>query len=171
MKSKQETNEIFKEETGLDLNEAETPQEGREVAVSTNGNGNGNYLPMEAVDVTDGNLPDLDDATEFPLDLMADYWTPANLQESKRVFFDCIKIRAILDQTTGEVIELPCAYFFEKKGQDVKTISNGSKRLVGIFENGAIARGTPLLITYLGKKKGSKFYYDDWSVKPLILKK
>lgn len=130
-----------------------------------------NYqAPMAPIDINGGNLPDLSDAEEFPLDLAADYWTPAQVGETKRVYFDALKMRSVLDQQTGEVIELLCAYFFERKGDDVKTISNGSKRLVGIFEGGSIARGTPLQITYLGKKKGSKFYYDDWSVKLLVRK-
>lgn len=129
-----------------------------------------NQAPMAPIDVNGGNLPDLSEAEEFPLDLVADYWTPSVLQESKRVYFDTLKMRSVLDQQSGEMIELLCAYFFERIGDDVKTISNGSKRLVGIFEGGSIARGTPLQITYLGKKKGSKFYYDDWSVKLLVKK-
>lgn len=129
-----------------------------------------NQAPMAPIDVNGGNLPDLSEAEEFPLDLVADYWTPSALQESKRVYFDTLKMRSVLDQQSGEMIELLCAYFFERIGDDVKTISNGSKRLVGIFEGGSIARGTPLQITYLGKKKGSKFYYDDWSVKLLVKK-
>lgn len=130
-----------------------------------------NSLPLAAVDVTNGNLPDLSDAKEFPLDLMSDYWTPDNKGESKRVFFDSIRNRNVLDQQSGEIIELPCAFFYEKTGDDVKTISNGSKRLVGIFEGGQISRGTPLLITYMGKKKNATngFQSDTWSVKPLLL--
>lgn len=125
---------------------------------------------FSVVDLAGENLPDLSEAKEFPLDLMADYWTPTQMHETKRVYFDCIKSRLVVDQQTGEAIDLPCAYFYEPKGKDVKTISNGSKRLVGVFESGSIQKGTPVQITYLGKKKGSKFYYDDWSVKPLLLK-
>lgn len=130
-----------------------------------------NSLPITVVDVTNGNLPDLGEAKEFPLDLMSEYWTPDKPGESKRVFFDSIRNRNVLDQETGEVIELPCAFFYEKIGDDVKTISNGSKRLVGIFESGQINRGTPLLITYMGKKKNATNgrQSDTWSVKPLLL--
>jgi hypothetical protein len=138
-----------------------------EVAITRNDNS----VPLSVVDVTNGNLPDLTDAKEFPLDLMSDYWTPETRGESKRVFFDSVRNRKVIDQQSGEIIELPCAFFYEKKGEDVKTISNGSKRLVGIFEGGDFERGTPFLITYLGKKKNATngFQSDTWSVKPLII--
>lgn len=125
------------------------------------------------VDMSSGDLPDLSEAEEIPLDLMADYWTPTVMNETKRVFFDCVKPRQVLDNATGELMELQCAFFFERSASgEVKTISNGSKRLVGIFEAGNIQRGTPIVITYLGKKRNTSnsFMSDNWSVKPLILK-
>jgi len=126
---------------------------------------------LASVDVTHGNLPDLDDAKEIPIDLMSNYWTPVGLGEAKRVFFDTVKNRMVADQQSGEMLDLPCAHFFEKVNGEVKTISNGSKRLVGLFENGQIPRGTPVLITYLGKKKNATngFQSDSWSVRPLSL--
>lgn len=127
---------------------------------------------LPVIDMSDGNLPDLAEAKEIPLDLMANYWSPVAINESKRVFFDALKMRTVLDQQTGEALELLCAYFYEKVGEEVKTISNGSKRLVSIFENGQIPRGTPLLITYLGKKKNANnsFMSDNWSAKVLQFK-
>ena len=130
-------------------------------------------IPFQAIDITSGNLPDLADAEEVPFDLMADYWTPENKGEFKKVYFDCIKVRPVRDQEDPEaVIDLPCAFFFEKDANGIRSISNGSKRLVGVIEAYAIPRGTPLLITYLSKKDNNTndFQSDRWSVKPLILK-
>ncbi len=106
---------------------------------------------------------------------MADYWTPATVGESKKLFFDKIGDRKVLDQKTGEVLELECAFFLEQiknqNGTKVKSISNGSKKLVSAIEGNDIQRGTPLLVTYLGKKKNVSNIYmsDQWSIKPLII--
>lgn len=123
------------------------------------------------VDLTSGDLPDLSTADVFPFDLAADYWTPENKGESKRVMFDKIAPQKVLDQQTGEVIELECASFIEVVNGEAKSISNGSKRLVGALEANNIQRGAPLLITYLGKKKNKSngFQSDSWSIKMLRL--
>ncbi len=117
-----------------------------------------------------GELPDLSKADVFPFDLMADYWTPEGTGESKRVHFDRIAERAVADQQTGETIDLECAFFLEQQGGgELKTVSNGSKRLVGALQAYNIQKGTPLLITYLGKRKNrtNQFSSDVWSIKPL----
>jgi hypothetical protein len=131
----------------------------------------GNYLIP--VDITTGILPDLEDAQEVPIDLVSSYWTPTQMHETKRVFFDCVKPQLVKDNSNEDVlIELMCAFFFEKTPEGVKTISNGSKRLVGIFESGNIQRGQPIVITYLGKKRNATngFMSDNWAVKPLVIK-
>jgi len=116
-----------------------------------------------------GNLPDLSTAEAYPFDLMSDYWTPELPMESKRVFFDKISTRPVLAQESDEIIDLECAFFIEQTKEGIKTISNGSKRLVGAIQASQIQQGTPLLITFLGKKKNSTNNYksDSWSVKPL----
>lgn len=116
-----------------------------------------------------GNLPDLSKAEEYPFDLMSDYWTPELPMESKRVFFDKISTRPVLAQESDEIIDLECAFFLEQTKDGLKTISNGSKRLVGALQASQIKQGTPLLITFLGKKKNRTNQYksDSWSVKPL----
>ncbi|MBO9671996.1 MAG: hypothetical protein J7577_01020 [Sphingobacteriaceae bacterium] len=125
---------------------------------------------LSVVDLS-GKLPDLSSATEYPFDLMADYWTPELPMESKRVFFDKIATRPVQDQQTGDIIELECALFIEPSKDGFKTIANGSKRLVGALEAHSIQQGTPLLITFLGKKKNrtNQFQSDNWSIKPLRL--
>ncbi len=129
---------------------------------------------LQVVDLSGGvELPLLRDAEPYPFDLMADYWTPENDGESKRVYFDKIALRQVADQNTGDIIELECAFFLEQQENgELKTVSNGSKRLVGALQAYDIQKGTPLLITYLGKKKNrtNSFKSDIWSVKPLKLK-
>jgi hypothetical protein len=129
-------------------------------------------MPMQTVDLNTGIFPSLDDAQAFPIDLMADYWTPEEKNEEKRLYFDKIAIRKVADQQTGDIIDLECAFFFEVIGGEAKSISNGSKRLVGVIQANNIQRGTPLLIKYMGKKKNKNngFLSDNWSVKPLQIK-
>lgn len=118
-----------------------------------------------------GQLPDLSTAEVMPFDLMADYWTPEKPMESKRVIFQKIDTRMVLDQQTQELIELECAFFIESSSDGAKTVSNGSKRLVGSLQASGVQPGNPLLITYLGKKSNrtNSFKSDNWSVKPLRL--
>ena len=128
---------------------------------------------IQTFDITNGNMPDLDAAEELNLDLMDDYWSPEREGEAKRVFFQKIDTRKVLDQQTGEVIDLECVFLTEKDPNtgSYRTISNGSKRLVGSLMANGVQQGMPLQITYRGKKKtqGGNFC-DTWSVKPLIVR-
>lgn len=146
--------------------ETKNGQENTGLAVQNN-----DHVGLQVFDMTDGDLPDLDNSVAMPMDLMADYWTPERSGETKRVFFDRIGMRAVKDQQTDEQIELECAFFYEKVNGEIKSISNGSKRLVGAIQANGIQRGTALEITYLGKKKNAtnSFQSDNWSVKPLII--
>lgn len=136
-----------------------------EVAVSNNDNAEITY---NTVDFSQP-LPDIENAEVAPFDLMADYWTPEKAGESKRVFFDKIDVRMVKDINSDNLIELECAYFLEQKDGEVKTVSNGSKRLVGAIQANGIKRGCPLQITFLGKSKNksNNFSSDSWSIKPL----
>lgn len=126
-------------------------------------------MQVQAYDLTN-HLPDLNTAEALPLDLMSDYWTPETKGEEKRVFFYEIGWSHAIDQETGETFTLECAFFIERdeKGQ-VKQIRNGSKRLVGALIANKVEQGTPLLITYMGKKKNrtNSFSSDSWSIKLL----
>lgn len=128
---------------------------------------------IQAFDIANGELPDLDQAEELNVDLMDDYWSPEEPGESKKVFFQKIDTRRVLDQQTGEVIDLECAFFMEKdpKTGNYRTISNGSKRLVGALQANGVTKGMPLMITYKGKKKtqgGNSC--DNWSIRPLVFR-
>lgn len=118
------------------------------------------------------DLPNLEVAKAVPVDIMEGYWTPEQIGESKRMFFDKVAMRDCLDSETQEVKKLLCAYFFERQEDGShKTICNGSARLVGVFETGKFNRLTPFEIKYLGEKKNStnQFKSHDWSVKPLVI--
>lgn len=131
-----------------------------------------NDYQFPRVDLSNPNLPDLDAADVLPLDLMSDYWSPENLGESKRLIFVKLDVALVKDQATEEVVELPCAFFLEKSQEKVVQIRNGSRRLVGAIEAAGIQPGTPLLVTYLGKKNNRTNAYksDNWSIKPLLIK-
>ncbi|MBV7531320.1 hypothetical protein [Chitinophaga sp. sic0106] len=128
-------------------------------------------LPVQVFDISNA-IEDLSTADVLPFDLMSDYWSPSEIGESKRVYFDSIKQRMGKDMQSDAPVELSCAFFYEKTEDGAQTIVNGSKRLVGLIEALQIQRGTALLITYMGKKKNAtnNFMSDQWSVRPLILK-
>lgn len=131
---------------------------------------------LQVVDLRGGALPILADAQEVPIDLTSEYWTPEQAGESKRVYFDKIDLATVKDLNSDDMIELECAYFIEqvKEGDEIKIrrITNGSRRLVGALLGNKIQTGTPLVITYLGKKKNrsNNFHSDNWSIKPLMIK-
>lgn len=128
---------------------------------------------LVTVDLNNVDLPDLDDAEVLPLELSSLYWTPEASGETKRVYFDCIKMREMPSMKEGEPAQiLPCAFFYEKVDGDVVAICNASKRLVAAIEGSFIKRGTPLIIEYQGKKKNAtnQFHSDIWSIKPLVPK-
>lgn len=120
-------------------------------------------------------LPNLEDAKVLPMDLSSEYWTPETPGESKLCFFQEIKLSTYTDTNTGETIDLPCVILLEQKDKVLKTIRNGSKRLVASIEDaitqGKVAQGSPLKIEFLGKEKNSTNANksDRWSIKPLLI--
>ena len=132
-----------------------------------------NVQRFKTVDLENaGDFPDLETASVLPMDLMSTYWTPETPGESKNVVFSHIDDSELIDQDSGEIKMLRTAHFFEQKNGEISSVRNASKRLVGAIESSKIVRGTPLRISYLGKKKNvnNSFKSDDWSVKPLLIK-
>lgn len=120
-----------------------------------------------------GNVPDLDDMDVVPLDLVGNYWTPEMPGESKRAYFDSIQVSQFKQPEEEDVvIELLTAFFYAKDNGRIVKFCNASKRLVAALQQAHIERGTPILITFMGKKKNStnQFKSDVWSVKPLQVK-
>jgi hypothetical protein len=131
---------------------------------------------LQAIDLENGKLPLLADATVVPISLNFSYWTPENKGDSKRAFFLEVRPEKVQAVNADGETELDCAIFLEQLPDGtVQQIGNGSKRLVGpimdAVDRGLIQKGVPLLITYLGKKKNktNSFMSDDWSIKPLII--
>ena len=116
---------------------------------------------------------DLESLEVASVDLSQEYWTPEKEGDRKRMIFAGVAERVVLDQKTSEEILLPCAVFVVLSEDGHKTIVNGSKRLVAVFENGGIANGTPVQVTYTGKKKNrtNGNMSDTWSVVTLAAKK
>lgn len=123
-----------------------------------------NYKLMK-VDVDQIDL--LDSATELPVNLMSDYWTPTVIGEFKRIITDGIEVDQVVDQRTGEAMEMECAFFYAKEDGQIKRFRNASKRLVAGLS--AIPRGSGLVIRYLGKikNKNNANMSDNWSINPL----
>lgn len=118
------------------------------------------------------NLPDLSTATPEPVEMSGEYWTPEEVGETRRLFFFGLNIENVVDMESGENRELPVVQFVESDGKGgVRSVRNGSRRLVGIFESFAqnIRQGDAFEIVYLGKKKNknNSFKSDNWSVKRL----
>lgn len=167
------------------VNQEPPAEETKAIITTPNGNGsNGHGTAIAKADATvprfqtvdlmkeASELPDLDTASELPLDLMSSYWTPEKEGETKNVFFSHVEDSSLIDGDTGEIKILRTAFFYEKtKDGDMKTVRNASKRLVGAIDSNGIMRGTPLRITYLGKKKNvnNAFKSDDWKITPLLI--
>jgi hypothetical protein len=100
------------------------------------------------------------------VDLSQQYWTPEKVGEKRRMFFSCVQERIVLDQKTKEEVILPCAVFSYPTANGVRTVINGSKRLVKPFQENDIQENTPFEITYNGKVKNrtNGNMCDDWSI-------
>lgn len=128
-------------------------------------------------------LPKLSEQKPQAISLVAEYWTPENQGENKRVYIVGIANDFYEDEERGS-IELPCVMMIEEtdKGEH-KAVKNGAKRLVAAIEN-AIKAGqivttkdyeqtgefpTGVLITYNGKKKNKNnaFQSDRFDVRLL----
>lgn len=121
--------------------------------------------------ITPDQLAKLNEAKPLPVDLVSDYWSPVNKGEKKNVIFDRISPWPVVDQNTGEVIELECVFMHVAEEGSIRTIRNGSKRLVAAFRGNNVRQGTGWEVTYEGKTRNrtNSFSSDDWKVRPLDL--
>lgn len=113
--------------------------------------------------------PELDGYEASSTNLAVEYWKPKEANECRRMVFVKIGEYSCLDQS-NEPVKIEVAYFVQNVGGKNRAIAQGSKRLVGVFENGNVATGTPVEITYLGKKQNAtnSNVGDDWSVVELL---
>jgi hypothetical protein len=127
-----------------------------------------------SVNLEAGEFAPLEDAEEFPIELLGNYWTPSKEGESKRMYFARFEEKAVVDKQTGEIKTLKTAHFIEPSKDGVaKMVSNSSRRLVGALEDSGVKQGTALSITYAGKirNKTNAFSSDNWIIKFLTPKK
>lgn len=130
------------------------------------------YFDLENRD----SLPDLSTTKPLHTELTSTYWSPQDEGDTLRAFYNGIESSTYIDQKTGESIDLPCVLLIaqDPKTKNLVNMRNGSKRLVATLESheekGTISRGTPLEITYMGKKrnKRNENFSDHWSIKPLV---
>jgi hypothetical protein len=136
---------------------------------------------IQVLEIRNDALPDLSKANVIPVDIATEYWQPVMPGESKRVVFDRIDTCKAPDYNNPDaLVELECAFFFERAGEKIQSISNGSKRLVNAIQNlmnsphspFEIMRGSLLEITFKGKVKNktNSFSSDCWGIRPITLK-
>lgn len=116
------------------------------------------------------DLPDLSTAEAAPLELTGEYWSPEKEGETKRMYFNEVRMESTID-AQGQDIELPVAYFVEIRDGRKVVVRQAGRRLVAVFETFKVPAGTPVEIVYLGKKKNKTNPYmsDHWSVRPLSI--
>jgi hypothetical protein len=109
-------------------------------------------------------IPSLDKAKPIGLNLSASYWSPAQVGETRRLYYIHVKVINHIDDQTGEVKELPTAVFVDPETKEV--IHQGSARLVAVFQREAPDMVTAFQITYKGKQKNStnQFSSDSWEI-------
>jgi hypothetical protein len=102
------------------------------------------------------------------LNLSSVYWSPKQIDESKRLVYIDIKTVEHTNEETGEMKELPTVIFADPETKEV--IHQASARLVGIFQREQPDPGTPFEIIYKGKVKNqnNSFHSDSWAVYRLI---
>jgi hypothetical protein len=98
------------------------------------------------------------------LNLIATYWTPAAIEEKKRLLFYDVRLITHVDNDTGEERELPTAVFVDPVTKEV--IHQASARLVGAFQKENPVKLTPFEIIYKGKQKNAtnQFSSDSWAI-------
>lgn len=108
----------------------------------------------------------LDEYEVASVDLSHEYWTPVEVGEQRRMRFVTIQNRMCPSHDDPDKeVELECAIFLDGE----RAVCNASSRLVATFKNTTLESGTPVQITYQGKKKNrtNGNQSDHWSVQTL----
>ena len=113
------------------------------------------------------SIPSLEQYVPASTDLSSEYWTPED-GDIKRLIFWGVEPRDAPDHNDPEKsVQLDCCVFLEPSGNgQFATLINGSKRLVAAFQNNDIEQGTPVQVTYKGKRQNrtNPNKSDFWSV-------
>ena len=113
------------------------------------------------------DVSSLDDYEPAGIELCPEYWTPESEGESKRLVYVGCEVRTMPSADDPNIsVDLLCAIFVQPDPRPPRVIANGSKRLVGIFEDGKYQAGQAFEIRYLGKRKNSSNakQSDSWSI-------
>lgn len=125
------------------------------------------------VEIFAGKLPDLSKATAAPLPINGEYWTPEKVGEKRRMFFKELRTEQVIDQQSGQEVDLLVAYFVYPVDGTNTIVRQAGARLTSVFANfvnaGTIKPGMAFEITYNGKQKNknNSFMSDTWSIVPL----
>lgn len=119
----------------------------------------------------EAKLPNLSQAKLNPVNIIAEYWTPKLIGETKRMYFVGIREEKCKSFNSDELVDVECASFIEMNDGIKSLVRNASRRLLSAIENNDIQQGTPLEITYLGEVQNAKNSLKgaSWSIKPLII--
>lgn len=123
---------------------------------------------LKKVDLSAKSLPDLSKAETADYQFGMDYWNPVE-GEVKRVFFAGFDEQKVPALDGNGAIDLRVAMFVEVVSGEKTMICNGAVRLVSNLEMHDVQVGTPLQITYQGKKKNKTNNYssDQFTIVPL----
>lgn len=120
-----------------------------------------------------GELPDLSQAQAAPLPINGEYWSPKEAGEKRRMFFKEIRVDKVVDQKSGDLVDLLVVYFVEVVNGRKQIVRQGGARLASVFENfvecGSIKPGMAFEITYLGLSRTTNGNnIGKWSIVPLV---
>lgn len=107
---------------------------------------------------------DIKNLKRVGLNIIATYWSPQSIDETKILVFVEVKPIIHVDESTGEEKILPTAVFADPVTHEI--IHQASARLVGAIQREKIEPMTIWEITYKGKVKNSTnaFQSDSWSM-------
>lgn len=128
----------------------------------------------------DSQLPDLhnkDNSLVIPFNLQSEYWSPEDGESVKGFIQECEVHQFPKRDNPSQMVDVECVKVMAQQSDGtIHDIINGSVRLVDVvktfMKSGKITPGTPLEITYLGKKKNKTNANESntWSVKPIAVK-
>lgn len=113
----------------------------------------------------------------LPFDMAANYWSPTEKGEKKRLIFQKIVTEPCPSFTDPTVmVDLEVAHFVEvvldKETGEVtqNMVRTASKMIVSFLKtfNGGVPKHAAMLIEYKGREKGKRYMYDNWAIRPII---
>ena len=128
--------------------------------------------PAQPVSKVLGVVGDIQSLSVSDNELAPEYWSPESEGETKRLIYIGVRPYSCPDFQTKEPTTIEAAHFVEQIAEGrYKILVQGSKKLIGTFENANIEFGTPFEITFLGIKKNASNNNKsaNWSVRKLVV--